>query len=56
MSLRADIFKTIDNACELVASVEKRVENDVLDAFNFALESNFPDRQRAFEGVYSKRL
>ena len=54
--LRADILKSRDNGCELVAGAEKRVKNEVLNAFNFALASSFPDCQRAFEGVYSKRL
>ena len=56
VSLRARILETTQNGIELVAEVEQRVKSKVLNAFEFALESKFPDPKRAFEGVYSKSV
>ena len=56
VSLRDQILTTEENGSKLVEKVEKRLKSDVLDAFNFAMASEFPDRQRAFEGVYSKSI
>jgi len=56
ISLRSSITETTQNGLELIAEVEERVNREVSSAFQFALSSNFPDPQKAFEGVYSKSL
>ncbi len=56
VTLRNQILTTEENGSKLVETVEKRLKSDVLDAFDFAMTSEFPDRQRAFEGVYSKSI
>jgi pyruvate dehydrogenase E1 component alpha subunit len=55
-SLRNMILGTMQNGLELVAEVEERVKSEVSNAFEFALKSNFPAPEKAYEGVYSKSL
>lgn len=43
--------KLIDNA--LIKKIDKDIENEIIEAFNFAETSPFPNQKEAFEGVFS---
>lgn len=54
--LRARVIADYPDGLESITSIEADVHGQVADAFSFAKRSDFPDRQTAFEGVYSKSL
>lgn len=56
VSLRAEIASTLDGGDQLLLDVEEKVTADVNSAFEFAINSKFPDPQSAYEGIFAKVL
>lgn len=56
MLLRSEIVSSQTNGNKLIADIEDQTLVKVQKAFDFAIESPFPDSQNAYEGVFSKSL